>query len=92
MARIGRLICDKCGRDCTNLWGLILQRQGRMIPREAQERLSEIHQKYGQSDFAFCWECTAEVMGAKTIEEKKRLEAAKEKADAAKTTKKEQDK
>jgi hypothetical protein len=64
---IGQIICDKCGRDCTALYGYALAVRGQVRSQKTQQELAEVKKKYGKEDFYFCWGCTAEVFGIKPL-------------------------
>jgi hypothetical protein len=64
---IGKLSCEKCGRDCTNLYGYALAVRGTVRSQATQVELAEVKKKYGKDSFYFCWMCTAEAFGAKPL-------------------------
>jgi len=72
---IGQLICDRCGKNCTALYGFALMVRGTIRGKQQQEAMAEVQKEFGKSEFCFCWPCTAKVFGAKTLAEK---EAEKE--------------
>lgn len=67
---IGRLLCEKCGKDCTNLYGFALMTRGTIRNQQTQRELEEIKKEFGKSEFVWCWSCTAKAFGIKTIAEK----------------------
>ena len=67
--RGGKIKCDKCGSDCTYLTGFTMQvRQDSMGDQRVSESVNKFKSKYGQTDFTFCWECTAKAFGIKPID------------------------
>lgn len=77
---VGKLICDRCGEDCTppkHLHGFIMRKMP-FLTREQAEEFSKIEKEFGKSEFSFCWKCTARMFGAKTLAEKEAIEAGKE--------------
>jgi hypothetical protein len=71
---IGRIFCDKCGKDCTDLYGFALMTRGSIRNKNQQNELAEAKKKYGKDEFCFCWGCTAEAFGVKPLEVKKEPE------------------
>ncbi len=69
---IGKLLCKKCGNDCTGLYGFALMTRGSISPF-AQRELEAVKKKFGESEWVFCWGCTAEFFGVKPLEEKSDL-------------------
>jgi hypothetical protein len=69
---IGRLLCEKCGNDCTNLYGSKLEIRGSVIGNSAnmQKEIMLVDARYGKHNFYLCWGCAAELMGAKRIDVK----------------------
>lgn len=68
---IGQIICEKCGKDCTNLYGYALAVRGTIRSQKTQQELAEVKKKFGKEEFYFCWGCTAEVFGVKPLTEQK---------------------
>lgn len=64
---IGRLICEKCGRDCTSLYGFALMSRGTIRNRQTREALDAVKKRFGKEEFVWCWECTAEAFGARPL-------------------------
>lgn len=81
--RGGAKICDGCGKDCTHLYGMVMEvRKDMMQNARVKVVYEKIDEIFGQHDFIFCWECTAKAFGAMTLAQK-RAEVAR----AAKGTK-----
>ncbi len=70
---IGRLYCEKCGKDCTNLYGFALMTRGTIRDQRIQKELEEVKKELGKEEFVWCWTCTAKMFGVteKKEEEKK---------------------
>jgi hypothetical protein len=66
---VGKFICSACGRDCTHLYGFIMQKRTTLTRMQAED-FSNVDKEFGKSDFVFCWSCTAKAFGAKTLAEK----------------------
>jgi hypothetical protein len=64
---IGRIFCDKCGKDCTDLYGFALMTRGSVRNKNQQNELMETKKKYGKDEFCWCWGCTAEAFGVKPL-------------------------
>jgi len=60
---IGRLICDGCGKDCTDLYGFALMVRGTVRNQRQQEALAEVKKQFGKEEFVWCWSCTAKAFG-----------------------------
>lgn len=76
----GVKICDGCGCDCTRLYGFVMEiRKNMMSDGRVKEKVDEIVKKFGQSDFIFCWDCTASAFGAMTIKQKAMAKARESK-------------
>ncbi len=73
---IGRFVCSACGRDCTPLYGYIMQKRS-TLTRQQIEEFDRVQKEYGQSEFVFCWGCTAKAFGVKTLAEKAEAEKPK---------------
>ena len=67
---IGRLFCEKCGKDVTDLYGFALMVRGTIRNQRTQAELAEVKKKYGKEEFVFCWGCTAEAFGVKPLPQK----------------------
>lgn len=86
---IGRLVCDKCGQDCTALYGFALMVRGTIRGKQQQEAMAEVQKEFGKNEFIFCWSCTAKTFGAKTLAEKEaEAKAAEVPIEAKEETKK----
>jgi hypothetical protein len=82
---IGKLICEKCGCDCSNLYGYALATRGTVRNKQTQDELDKVKKEFGKCEFYFCWSCTAKAFGVKPLEpEPKQQEAV---IDANKKTK-----
>jgi len=65
----GKKICEGCGKDCTNgLWAPGLATGGQLSEKMLRQ-LKEFQQRYGKTQMLWCWECFAERMGAKPLDE-----------------------
>lgn len=73
---IGRYVCSTCGCDCTSLYGFAMQKRS-SLTRSQLEEFDRVLKEFGQSEFVFCWSCTAKAFGAKTLAEKDVTEQAK---------------
>jgi hypothetical protein len=70
MISVGKMICDKCGADCTppnGLYGFLMQKRLTLSKPQFQA-FQEIEKEFGKAEFVFCWRCTALAFGAKPIE------------------------
>ncbi len=74
---VGKLICAKCGKDCSKLWGFMLGVRGVIRDRMMQQELDKVKEEFGEQEFVICWGCTAKAFGIKTLAEKKEIEDAK---------------
>jgi hypothetical protein len=61
---IGRLFCDKCGKDCTDLYGFALMTRGTIKNQKTSEELERVKKEFGKSEFVWCWSCTAKAFGS----------------------------
>ncbi len=61
---IGRLFCEKCGRDCTDLYGFALMTRGTVKNQKTLEELDRVKKEFGKSEFVWCWSCTAKAFGS----------------------------
>lgn len=68
---IGRLICEKCGVDCTALYGFALMTRGTIRDQRTQKELDEVKKVFGKNEFVWCWGCTVEAFGVKPVAERK---------------------
>lgn len=66
---IGKRVCDVCGRDCTALYGFIMEVRGNVNPKQ-QEELNEVKERFGKYEFVLCWGCMAKNLGIKEIKQK----------------------
>jgi hypothetical protein len=73
---IGKIYCEKCGEDCTSLYGYALAVRGVIRNQATQAELAKVKKKFGKEEFYFCWGCTAEVFGVKPIEQKQETQTA----------------
>lgn len=69
---IGKLVCEKCGCDCTNLYGFALMTRGTIRNQQTQSELQKVKEEFGKSEFVWCWPCTAEAFGAKRLPKQKK--------------------
>lgn len=60
---IGRLFCEKCGKDCTDLYGFALMTRGTIRNQRTQQELAEAKKLLGKEEFVWCWTCTAKAFG-----------------------------
>jgi hypothetical protein len=73
MISVGKMICDRCGADCTppnGLYGFLMQKRPTLTKPQFQA-FQEIEKEFGKSEFVFCWRCTALAFGAKPLEKEK---------------------
>jgi hypothetical protein len=68
---IGRLFCERCGKDCTDLYGFALMVRGTVRNQKTQEALAEVKKVFGKEEFVWCWSCTAKAFGAMALEQLK---------------------
>ena len=68
----GRIICNKCNEDCTNLYGfsMSVDRVAHTQNEKIKEIITKIDKKYGKHDFIICWDCTIAMMGIETLASK----------------------
>ena len=74
---VGQLICARCGKDCSRLWGFMLGVRGQIRDRMMQQELDKVKEEFGENEFVICWGCTAKAFGIKNLAEKKELEEQK---------------
>ena len=71
----GEKYCSACGRKCTKLYGFVMQvRKDLMLDQGVKDEYDRVMEKYGQADFLFCWDCTAQAFGIQTMKEKEEAE------------------
>ena len=86
--RGGNVFCDKCGNDCTALYGFAMSvdRVAHTHSDKIKDIVKKVDDKYGQHDFIICWDCTIEMMGIPTKGQKHsammRSKKAEKKAEA----------
>ena len=85
----GRIICAKCGEDCTNLYGfsMSVDRIAHNHNDKIKEIIGNVDKKYGKHDFIICWACTIDMMGIETSASKQAalMRSAKDKKVEKKT-------
>jgi len=56
----GRIMCSKCGSDCTDLYGLTFSiPENRMrLNHKVQQAADDLDKNYGQHNFVFCVKCS----------------------------------
>jgi hypothetical protein len=67
---IGKLNCENCGCDVTNLYGYALAVRGTIRSQATQAELVKVKKEFGKENFYWCWSCTAKAFGAKPLETK----------------------
>lgn len=80
---VGKFVCSACGKDCTALYGFIMQKRTTLTGAQIQA-VNEVQREFGKDEFVFCWSCVAKAFGAKTLAQKtieinSKLEGEKEK-------------
>ena len=71
--RGGEIKCDRCGVECRSLYGfaMTVDRVSSVHNEKVKEIVGNIDKKYGKHDFLLCWDCTIQMMGILSIQEKK---------------------
>jgi hypothetical protein len=61
----GRVICSKCGVDCTDLYGIPFSiPENRMrLNHKVQEAADDLDKRYGCHNFCFCVPCSIAAFG-----------------------------
>lgn len=67
---IGRIFCERCGKDCTDLYGFALMVRGTIRNKRTQDELAEVKKQFGKEEFVWCWGCTAKAFGATSLNDK----------------------
>jgi hypothetical protein len=78
---IGKLNCENCGCDVTNLYGYALAVRGTIRSQSTNAELAKVKKEFGKENFYWCWSCTAKAFGAKPLEAKQETQTT----DSAKT-------
>jgi hypothetical protein len=82
---IGKLTCEVCGCDCTNLYGFALATRGTIRNQGTQTELAKVKKEFGKEDFYFCWSCVAKAFGAKPLPIKEPEQPKTKTTDSAQT-------
>ena len=71
--RGGEIKCNKCGTECRALYGfaMTVDRVSSVHNEKVKAIVNKIDEKYGRHDFLLCWDCTIQMMGILSIQEKK---------------------
>jgi len=72
----GKIVCDRCGDDCTKLYGfaMTVDRVAHTHNEQIKEIVSRVDRKYGKHDFIICWDCTIEMMGVLSLAQKAQID------------------
>ena len=70
--RGGNVYCDKCGAECKVLYGFAMSvdRVAHTHNDKIKDIVEKIDKKYGQHDFIICWDCTIQMMGIQSLDQK----------------------
>ena len=75
--RGGKIVCDKCGVECTALHGfaMTVNRVANFHNDSVKAITDDVSSTYGKHDFIICWKCTIEMMGIPTLGEQRAARA-----------------